>query len=77
MTLNSYTNCLDSYEVTLNTCTCKGFQHWGHCKHIETLQRAYERARRATFEDMRQQFDCRLNGQEHTAYLNYCVQLGI
>ena len=74
MTLNSYTNCLDSYEVTLDACTCKGFQHWGHCKHVETLKRAYERARKATFEELRSRYDVRLNGQEATRRCYYELQ---
>ena len=77
MTLNSYTDCTQQYETTLEACTCKGFHYYGHCKHIETLQRAYQRARQATFEDMRKQYDCRLNGQEYAQYLNYCISLGI
>ena len=66
MTLNSFTDCTQQYETTLNDCTCKGFQRWNHCKHQETLQRAYQRARQATFDELRKRYDSRLNGQADT-----------
>ncbi len=77
MTINSYTDCTQHYETTLDSCTCPGFQRWHHCKHVETLQRAYQRARQATFEDMRRQFDCRLNGQADTRRCYFEMSLGI
>ncbi len=79
MTLNSFTDCTVRYETTLNDCECP--DHYFHpnnvCKHMEALRRAYARAKAETFAGLRKQFDCRLNGQERTAYLNYCISLGI
>lgn len=77
MTLNSYTNCLDSYEVTLDTCTCKGFHYYGHCKHVETLKRAYQRAKAQTFEEMRRQYDVRSEAQREARREAYCVDFAI
>jgi hypothetical protein len=33
------------YDVTPATCTCKGNQRWGHCKHRESLQALKERGK--------------------------------
>lgn len=77
MTLNSYTDCTQQYETTLATCTCKGFTRWHHCKHVETLQRAYERARKATFDELRRKYDSRLNGQADTRRCNYELSIGM
>jgi hypothetical protein len=76
MTLNSYTDCTQQYETTLDDCTCKGFTRWNHCKHVETLQRAYARAKAETFAELRRQFDCRLNGQADTQRCYYEMSLG-
>ena len=76
MTINSFSDCTKRYDVTLDNCPCKGFQRWGHCQHNEVLKRAYQRARKATFEELRRKYDSRLNGQEQTRYLNYLLQIG-
>ena len=78
MTLNSFTDITVRYETTLNDCECP--DHYFHpnnvCKHMEVLQRAYQRARQATFDELRRKYDSRLNGQERTAYLNVAMSLG-
>src|SRR5260221_4037564 len=60
MTINSFSDITTQYEVTLDSCECKGFRRWGHCQHNETLRRAYARAKAETFAGLRKQFDCRL-----------------
>ncbi len=77
MVMNSFSDITQQYNVTLDSCECRGFQRWHRCQHNEVLQRAYQRAKAETFAGLRQQFDCRLNGQERAQYLNYCISLGI
>ncbi len=76
MTINSFSDCTTQYEVTLDSCQCKGFRRWSHCQHNEVLQRAYARARRATFNDLRRKYDSRLNGQEATRRCYYELSIG-
>jgi len=77
MTINSFSDITQQYEVTLDSCQCKGFQRWGHCQHNEVLRRAYERARKATFAELRRQYDSRLNGQEAAQRCYFEMSLGI
>ena len=78
MTLNSFTDCTVRYETTLNDCECP--DHYFHpnnvCKHMEALRRAYARAKAETFAGLRQQFDCRLNGQAAAQRCYYEMSLG-
>ncbi len=81
MTINSFSDITQRYETTLDSCTCPDRDFCpnrpGGCKHMEVLQRAYQRAKAETFAGLRKQFDCRLNGQERAQYLNFCLSMGI
>ena len=77
MTINSFSDCTQQYEVTLDDCECKGFRRWGHCQHNEVLQRAYQRARASEFARLMAQYDCRANGSEQTRRCNFEMSLGI
>ena len=81
MTLNSFSDCTQRYETTLDSCTCKDRDFCpnrpGGCKHMQVLVRAYERARKATFDELRRKYDSRLNGQADTRRCNFELALGI
>ena len=77
MTINSFSDITQQYEVTLDNCPCKGFTRWGHCQHNEVLKRAYARAKAATFADMRQQYDVRSEAQQAARREAYCVDFAI
>jgi hypothetical protein len=72
MTIQSLTS-NETYETTLDSCTCKGFTHWGHCKHNEALKLAYQRARAATFSELWERYDER----SETRRCYYEMSLGV
>jgi hypothetical protein len=81
-TFSSFTNQNTKYFLTIDpklgratSCTCPDCQWRGRqCKHIKEFDA--ERIRVEKFNDLRKQFDCRLNGQADTQRCYFEMSLG-
>lgn len=77
MTIQSFTS-EKEYETTLDDCECPDHLYRNRvCKHMEALRRAYERARRAAFNELCYQYDVRSQTQRAARREAYCVDFAI
>ena len=80
-TIQSETDSRKHYFLSINdetshaqTCTCKGFQYRGHCKHVSLFDEQV--AKTLVFNELFAKYDCRANGDEVTRRCYYELQIG-